>query len=65
MWKVTWNKYWGTRFQDTFVSLYFTRKPTNNEITQAFRKKGHNLFARWHEPGCGGMISITQLKFEF
>jgi len=65
MFKVTWNKYWGTRFQDTFITLYYTREPSKEEILRTFKVKGHDVPEQFTNRECSGMITVSQIEVEF
>lgn len=65
MWLISYQENWGTRFQRRFHNFYTTRKPTKSEAVAILNKNKVPATLRWFDKPCSGLITISQIQFEF
>ena len=65
MYRVSWNRWWGTRIPDEWTEKFFTRKPTQDEIIAAFQEDCPTMTKEWFEPRFSGRIVVEKLEVVF
>lgn len=61
IYRVRYDPRWGTRLERVYRYEYFTRKPTNREVMEAFATQGVRIEEQWFQPRFSGMIRVDEI----
>lgn len=65
MFRVSYNHSWGSKLPARFTDEYFTRKPTQEEIIEAFKHSGILVEPDYFLPHNSGLITVEEIMVYF
>lgn len=61
MWRARYNHNWGLRFPSKYTELFFTVKPNDFEIEEAFEKAGVAMNEGWNSEENSGLVTLDEI----